>query len=107
MPACLTLFVAIWVEKGLGLVVPGFIPSPLGEIVEYTPSWVEVAVTAGIWALGLFVMTVLIKVALPIELGQSRSPFVHGEAEIRPPRRPRASGLEQVRPPRWERRPRE
>ena len=107
MPACLTLFVAIWVEKGLGLVVPGFIPSPLGEIVEYTPSWVEVSVTAGIWALGLFVMTVLIKVALPIELGQSRSPLAHGEAETRPPRRPRASGLEQLRPPRWERRPRE
>jgi len=107
MPACMTLFVAIWIEKGLGLVVPGFIPSPLGEIVEYTPSWVEIAVTAGIWALGLFVMTVLIKVALPIELGQSRSPFVHGEADIRLPRRPRASGLEQVRPPRWERRPHE
>ena len=104
MPACLTLFVAIWVEKGLGLVIPGFIPSPLGEIVEYTPSWVEVAVTAGIWALGLFVMTVLIKVALPIELGESRSPFAHAEADTRQPRRPRASGLEQVRPPRWERR---
>jgi len=106
MPACLTLFVAIWVEKGLGLVVPGFVPSPLGEIVEYTPSWVEVAITAGIWALGLFVMTILIKVALPIELGQSRSPFAptgEPEAQLRS-RRPRASGLEQVRPPRWERR---
>jgi len=104
MPACLTLFVAIWIEKGMGLVIPGFIPSPLGEIVEYTPSWVEVAVTAGIWALGLFVMTVLIKVALPIELGQSRSPFAPGEPDARLARRPRASGLEQVRPPRWERR---
>ncbi len=104
MPACLTLFVAIWIEKGLGLVVPGFIPTPLGEIVEYVPSWVEVAVTAGIWALGLFVMTVLIKVALPIELGQSRSPFAPAEPEDRGRRRPRASGLEQVRASRWERR---
>jgi molybdopterin-containing oxidoreductase family membrane subunit len=104
MPACLTLFVAIWIEKGLGLVVPGFIPSPLGEIVEYTPSWVEVAVTAGIWSLGLFVLTVLIKVALPIELGQSRSPFAPAEPDALLSRRPRASGLEQVRPPRWERR---
>lgn len=75
MPACLILFVAIWVEKGMGLVIPGFVPSPLGEIVEYTPTWVELAVTAGIWALGLFVLTVLVRVALPIEMGLVRSPY--------------------------------
>lgn len=76
MVACAVLFVSIWVEKGLGLVVPGFIPSPLGEIVEYTPSLVELGVTAGIWALGLFVLTVLVRVALPIELGEVRSPYI-------------------------------
>jgi molybdopterin-containing oxidoreductase family membrane subunit len=76
IPACMVLFVAIWIEKGIGLVIPGFVPSPLGEIVEYVPTGVELAVTAGIWALGLFVLTVLIKVALPIELGQVRSPSV-------------------------------
>jgi Ni/Fe-hydrogenase subunit HybB-like protein len=76
MPACIVLFVAIWVEKGMGLVIPGFVPSPLGEIVEYTPSWVELAVTAGIWALGLFALTVLVRVALPIELGHARSPYL-------------------------------
>ena len=75
-PACLLLFLAIWMEKGMGLVVPGFIPSPLGEIVEYLPTWVEVCVTFGIWAMGLFVLTVLIRVALPIELGESRSPLI-------------------------------
>ncbi|MGZ5380016.1 MAG: sulfate reduction electron transfer complex DsrMKJOP subunit DsrP, partial [Mycobacterium sp.] len=41
MTACAILFVGIWIEKGIGLVIPGFIPSPLGEIVEYTPTWVE------------------------------------------------------------------
>jgi Ni/Fe-hydrogenase subunit HybB-like protein len=76
MPACAVLFVAIWIEKGMGLVIPGFIPSPLGEIVEYTPTWVELCVTAGIWALGLFVLTVLVQVALPIELGDARSPHL-------------------------------
>ena len=76
MPACATLFVGIWIEKGIGLVIPGFIPSPLGEIVEYTPTWVELCVTAGIWALGLFVLTVLVRVALPIELGDVRSPYL-------------------------------
>lgn len=72
MPTCLILFVAIWIEKGMGLIVPGFIPSPLGEIVEYVPSWVEIAVTLGIWAMGLFVITVLVRVAIPIELGDLR-----------------------------------
>jgi len=76
MPACAALFVGIWVEKGVGLVLPGFIPSPLGEIVEYTPTWVELCVTVGIWALGLFVLTILVRVALPIELGDVRSPYL-------------------------------
>jgi molybdopterin-containing oxidoreductase family membrane subunit len=76
MSACAILFVGIWIEKGIGLVVPGFVPSPLGEVVEYTPTWVELWVTAGIWALGLFVLTILVRVALPIELGDARSPHL-------------------------------
>lgn len=81
--ACGLLFVAIWIEKGMGLLVPGFIPSPLGEIVEYTPTWVEIAVTLGIWAMGLFVFTVLVRVALPIELGQRRAPGIAPSAVMR------------------------
>ena len=93
--ACLALFVAIWVEKGIGLVVPGFVPSPLSEIVEYSPTWVELVVTAGIWAMGLFILTVLVKVALPIELGYLRSPRI-GRSRRRTPmrtmRRTRSAG---------------
>lgn len=79
-PSCGLLFVAIWIEKGMGLIVPGFIPSPLGEIVEYSPSWVEIWVTLGIWAMGLFIFTVLVRVALPIELGRMRIPQSAKEA---------------------------
>ena len=99
MTACAMLFVGIWIEKGIGLVIPGFIPSPLGEIVEYTPTWVELCVTAGIWALGLFVLTVLVRVAIPIELGEVRSPYI--EAAKTPPLiRPRGSRAKasEVRP---------
>jgi len=85
--ACMVLFVAVWIEKGLGLVVPGFIPSPLGEVVEYAPTWVEFCVAAGIWAMGLFVLTVLVRVALPIELGQQRSPFAPRVVPQKVPRR--------------------
>jgi len=101
MPACVTLFVAIWIEKGMGLVIPGFIPSPLGEIVEYTPSWVELCVTAGIWAMGLFVLTALVRVALPIELGEVRSPLLDldpGKRIVRPrTTRPRYEDVRPVR----------
>jgi Ni/Fe-hydrogenase subunit HybB-like protein len=83
MVSCGVLFVAIWVEKGLGLVIPGFVPSPLGEIVEYTPTWVELAVSAGIWAMGLAVLTVLVRVALPIELGTARSPHSAPQRTVR------------------------
>ena len=89
MTACAVLFVGIWIEKGLGLVIPGFIPSPLGEIVEYTPSLVELSVTAGIWALGMFVLTILVRVALPIELGEVRSPFL--DERVAPVVRPRST----------------
>jgi Ni/Fe-hydrogenase subunit HybB-like protein len=71
-------------------VLPGFIPSPLGEIVEYTPTWVELCVTVGIWAMGLFVLTILVRVALPIELGDARSPHLE-EPPVARVIRPRAT----------------
>ena len=70
--ACLILFVGIWIEKGFGLIVPGFIPGPYGKIAEYTPTGVEIGVTLGIWALGAFVFTLLAKTAVKIETGALR-----------------------------------
>jgi molybdopterin-containing oxidoreductase family membrane subunit len=66
-PACILLFLGIWIEKGIGLIVPGLVPSPMGEVVDYAPSWVEIGVTLGILALGIFVVTMLIRPALIIE----------------------------------------
>ena len=70
--ACFILFVAIWIEKGFGLIVPGFIPGSYGKISEYTPTLVEVGVTIGIWAMGAFVFTILAKTAIKIETGELR-----------------------------------
>ena len=64
--ACILAFVGAWIEKGMGLIVPGFIPSTLHEIVEYTPSLTEWKVSAGIWAFGLMVLTVLLKIAIAV-----------------------------------------
>ncbi|UCG06370.1 MAG: polysulfide reductase, partial [Desulfobacterales bacterium] len=66
-PACILLFVGIWIEKGMGLIVPGLVPSPMGEVVSYAPTWVEIGITLGVLALGMFIVTVLIRPALIIE----------------------------------------
>lgn len=70
--ACFMLFVAIWIEKGFGLIIPGFIPGSYGKIVEYTPTGIEIGVTLGIWAMGAFVFTILAKTAIEIETGKLR-----------------------------------
>lgn len=65
--ACVAVFISLWIEKGLGLVVTGFIPSPLEEITEYTPTAPEVLITLGIWAIGFSILTVLYKIAVSIK----------------------------------------
>lgn len=63
--ACVMAFIGAWIEKGMGLIIPGFVPSTLHEIVEYVPSQLEWKVTVGIWAFGLMIFTIAIKTALP------------------------------------------
>jgi Ni/Fe-hydrogenase subunit HybB-like protein len=65
--ACVAVFGSLWIEKGLGLVVTGFIPSPLEKITEYYPTGPEVLITLGVWAMGFFILTVLYKVAISVK----------------------------------------
>jgi len=67
---CLLIIVGVWIEKGPGFVIPGFVPDPLGEIYEYIPNLLELMVSFGIWAVGLLIFTLLMKVAIPIETGE-------------------------------------
>jgi CRP-like cAMP-binding protein len=67
---CVLCIVGIWIEKGMGLVVPGFIPTPLGEIIDYTPTLNETLVCFGIWAFGLLCYTVFLRMAVPILQGK-------------------------------------
>jgi molybdopterin-containing oxidoreductase family membrane subunit len=68
--ACVLAIVGIWIEKGMGLVVPGFIPTPLGEIVEYSPSLNETLICLGIWAFGFLAYTVFLRMSVPILQGK-------------------------------------
>ncbi len=63
---CILVFVGVYIEKGMGLVIPGFIPDVLHEIYEYAPTGIELLLSMGIWATGLFVFTMLLRVAIPI-----------------------------------------
>ncbi len=74
---CLFVIIGVWIEKGPGFVIPGFVPDPLGEIHEYIPNLLELMVSFGIWALGLLIFTLLMKVAIPIVTGE----FTHTEYE--------------------------
>jgi Ni/Fe-hydrogenase subunit HybB-like protein len=68
--ACALTLVGIWIEKGLGLIVPGFVPSTLHEIVEYTPNQIEWKISLGIWAMGMMVFTLGLKLATAVMSGQ-------------------------------------
>lgn len=63
---CGFVFLSLWIDKGLAMVMAGFVPSPLGDITEYAPAAPELAIAAGIWALGILVATVLIRFALSV-----------------------------------------
>ncbi len=71
--ACLAAFAGIWIEKGMGMIVPGFVPSTLHQVVEYAPSLTEWQVSAGIWAFGLMIYTASLKIAVAVFQPQGRA----------------------------------
>ncbi|MCL5022816.1 MAG: polysulfide reductase NrfD [Nitrospirae bacterium] len=75
--ACIFVITGVYIEKGLGLVVPGFVPDTLGEIYEYTPSTPEVLIALGVWATGALIYTLLLKFAIPVYLGKLRFETKH------------------------------
>ncbi|MFN3305770.1 MAG: sulfate reduction electron transfer complex DsrMKJOP subunit DsrP [Candidatus Kapaibacteriota bacterium] len=64
--ACFTTFFSIWIDKGLGLIVAGFIPNPLGKVVKYVPTFPEIMISLGVYALGFLIITALYKIALSV-----------------------------------------
>lgn len=65
--ACAAVFFSMWLEKGLGLVVAGFIPNPFDQVREYAPTLPELMIGLGVWATGFFVLTVLYKIAVKVK----------------------------------------
>jgi molybdopterin-containing oxidoreductase family membrane subunit len=70
--ACALTVVGVWIEKGMGLVVPGFVPTPLGEVMEYAPTAIETLVSIGIWCFGALVFIILARPAIAVNEGSLR-----------------------------------
>lgn len=63
---CVAVFVSLWIEKGLALVVTGFIPTPLGKVTDYVPTLTEIAIAVGVYAFGFMVLTLLYRIVLAV-----------------------------------------
>jgi len=74
---CLLIFSGVYIEKGLGLVIPGMTPSTLGEIYEYKPTLTEWSIALGIFGVGFLVLTILVKISVPILVGTFKTPAAH------------------------------
>ena len=65
--ACIGIVVSIWIDKGVGLIIGGFVPSPLEEIVGYIPNLNEIMITIGVWSIGILILTLLLKIAIAVK----------------------------------------
>lgn len=65
--ACAAVFVALWIDKGFGLIVGGFVPNMFERVTEYWPTLPETLIALGVWAVGLLILTVLYKIAVSVK----------------------------------------
>jgi len=65
--ACAVTFLSLWIDKGICLIVCGFMPSPLGAMTRYVPTLPEMAITLGVWAAGALMVTGFYKIVLAVE----------------------------------------
>ena len=81
--AAILVFASMWIDKGIGLMLPGFSPNAFGEEVAYSPTIVEWFISFGIWAIGFTIMTVLWKIGVSVmhEIGEDK-PEEHSKEHI-------------------------
>lgn len=65
--ACASTFLSLWIDKGFGLVIGGFVPNPMERITEYWPTFPETVISIAVWAVGFLVLTILYKIAVSIK----------------------------------------
>jgi len=58
------IYVSVYVEKGIALIIPGYTPDTLGQIYAYTPSMAELRVACAIFGTGFLIFTLMVRVAI-------------------------------------------
>jgi molybdopterin-containing oxidoreductase family membrane subunit len=76
------VWIGVYLEKGMLLVIGGMTPDTLGVVYGYRPSATELAVAAGVFGFGFLVFTALVKVAVPILYGTLRAETPTPVAEV-------------------------
>jgi molybdopterin-containing oxidoreductase family membrane subunit len=64
--ACIALFIGTWIDKGMGLIAGGFIPTPLHQVADYIPTALELLVSMGIYGIGAIILTILFKLVVGV-----------------------------------------
>lgn len=64
--AAASVFISLWIDKGFGLIVGGFVPNMFERVTEYWPTLPETLITLGVWATGFLILTILYKVAVGV-----------------------------------------
>ncbi|MEW6428650.1 MAG: sulfate reduction electron transfer complex DsrMKJOP subunit DsrP [Thermodesulfobacteriota bacterium] len=67
IPVLVALFMSLWIDKGIGLVIGGFVPTPMEHVTEYIPSLGELFITAGVWSTGFLIVTLLFKITVEVK----------------------------------------
>ncbi len=80
--ACGMVFLSLWIDKGIGLIIAGFVPSPLGAVTGYAPTLPEILIVLAIWAVGALILTVLYKIALSVRRERAVSPAPPPRVEV-------------------------
>ncbi|MDM8514685.1 polysulfide reductase NrfD [Desulfobacterales bacterium HSG16] len=64
---CVLLFIGTWIDKGMGMISGGFVPSPTHHVSEYVPTCPELIITLGIWCTGFLILTILYKIVVTVK----------------------------------------
>ncbi|MFP4039774.1 MAG: sulfate reduction electron transfer complex DsrMKJOP subunit DsrP [Desulfosudaceae bacterium] len=65
--SCVILFIGIWIDKGLGMISGGFIPTPMHHVVDYIPTLPEIVISIGVYGAGFLILTILYKIAITVK----------------------------------------
>jgi molybdopterin-containing oxidoreductase family membrane subunit len=65
--SCGLVFIGTWIDKGMGMISGGFVPSPLHHVNEYMPTLPELVISVGVYGVGFFILSALYKIAVSVK----------------------------------------